>query len=113
MGGSGRARQAPSADLRAVAALVALGGYAVLISIVFLSPFALSTYAIQNDVYMGNLFLSAPLTLFGVVCLCISALRFLRTPDKRRMGWLWARALLVALGGVFWGARGSERPGER
>lgn len=149
VGGSGRAG----------AALVALGAYAALISIVFLSPFALSPYAIQNDVYMGNLFLSAPFALAGVVCLAVGALLVLRAPGKRRMGWLWARSLLVAvvgatlvsivyalfgghyqsfgptpinwppylngalmnaalvvgllvvLGGIFWGARDSERPG--
>ena len=45
---------------RLAMAFVATGGFALLVGGIFLLPFVLSPYAIQNDVYMGNLFLGYP-----------------------------------------------------
>lgn len=89
---------------RAGAALITLGAFAALVCLIYLSPFALSPYAIQNDVYMGNLFLSAPLALGAIVCLLAGWLLALRAPGRRLtgpgMGLLAGRALLVALVGA-------------
>ena len=46
-------------------ALFALAMFTMLSAVVFLSPFALSPYAQQNDVYMGNLFIAPLIFLLG------------------------------------------------
>jgi hypothetical protein len=90
---------------RAGAALIALGAFAALVCLIYLSPFALSSYAIQNDVYMGNLFISAPLAVGAIICLVAGWLMALRAPGRQlrdpSMGMLAGRALLVALGGAL------------
>jgi hypothetical protein len=90
--------------VRAAAALITLGVYTALVCVIYLSPFALSSSAIQNDVYMSNLFLSAPLALAGVVCMASGGIIALRARSRGsmgpRMGLVAARALLVALVGA-------------
>lgn len=97
------ASRAPG-GVRAAAALITLGVYAALVCVIYLSPFALSSSAIQNDVYMGNLFLSAPLAVASVVCMASGGIIALRVHSRRsmgpRMGLVMSRALLVALAGA-------------
>lgn len=93
-----------SGDARAGAALITLGAYAALVCVIYLSPFALTDYAIQNDVYMGNLFLSVPLAVAGVVCMTLGWFIAVRARRRQRMalsmGQVATRALLVALAGA-------------
>jgi hypothetical protein len=93
-----------SGDVRAGAALITLGAYAALVCLIFLSPFALTSYAIQNDVYMGNLFLSPPLAVAGVVCIVSGWIITLRARHRQAagvsVGRVAMRALLVALVGA-------------
>ncbi len=56
----------------ATLAAFAAGGFTMLTALIFLSPFALSPYAGQNDVYMGNLLLSPLLFLVGSVLFIVS-----------------------------------------
>src|SRR5579859_5475005 len=77
-------------------ALLAAGGLLVLSALVFLSPFALSPNAIQNDVYMGNLFLSPPLLVVGSA-LCVGS-SLLARAQGRSLGW-WQALLLAGVGG--------------
>jgi hypothetical protein len=53
-------------------ALFVVGGYVMLSALIFLFPFVASPYAQQNDVYMGNLFLGAPIFLLGSLLFVIS-----------------------------------------
>jgi hypothetical protein len=90
----------PPLLLRLIAGFVALGAFTLLAAGVFLSPFALSPNAIQNDVYMTNIFLGPLFALVGVGCLLIGGLLSLwrsRTPGLSR---LWLRALALAVGGA-------------
>lgn len=91
-------------SVRAAAALITLGVYAALVCVIYLSPFALTSYAIQNDVYLGNLFLSVPLAVAGVVCMASGWVIVLRARRKLSMelsaGLVVSRALLVALAGA-------------
>ncbi len=48
-------------------ALYATSAFIILSGLIFLSPFALSANAQQNDVYMGNLFIGVPVFLIGCV----------------------------------------------
>lgn len=98
--GGGSVRRAPSASAHAGAGLIALGEFALLVSAVFLTPFVVNQYAIQNDVYMTNLFLSPPIAGLGVICAAIGTLLVLRTSERRRIGLIWLRALLVAAVGA-------------
>ena len=101
-GEQGSVRHVASPGVRAGAGLIALGEFGLLVSAVFLTPFVVNQYAIQNDVYMTNLFLSPPIAGLGVICAGIGTLLVLRTPERRRIGLIWLRALLVAaLGAVL------------
>ncbi len=102
MASSGRrnARHASTGGARAGAGLIALGEFALLVSAVFITPFVVNKYAIQNDVYMTNLFLAPPIAGLGVICAGIGTLLVLRSPERRRIGLIWLRALLVAAVGA-------------
>jgi hypothetical protein len=53
-------------------ALFATAMFLMLSAVVFLTPFVVSPYAQQNDVYMGNLFLAPLIFLLGSILLLIS-----------------------------------------
>lgn len=99
------ARNTMPGRARAITVLLALGGYLILTGLALLLPFGLSSFAIQNDVYMANLFLAPLFGLVGVVLLLIGAALSLRATATRGR-WLWARALLLAIigAGVMIGA---------
>jgi hypothetical protein len=81
-----------------VLALLASGGFISLSAVLFLSPFVLSPYAMQNDVYMGNLFLSPPWFLLGAI-LFLAGLLIARLQGR---GAPWKQGLLLAgIGGVL------------
>jgi hypothetical protein len=85
------------AGLRAATALLATGGFALLAGAVFLLPFALSAYAIQNDVYMSNLFLAPLFILAGGIAVVVGLVLLLRSHAPRRdTGRAGMRALLLA-----------------
>jgi len=88
----------PSGGGRASVALLALGGYFVLAGGIFYLPFALSPNAIQNDVYMTNLFLAPVFVLGGVLLLLVGLALFARSPEPQRGRWM--RALPPALVGA-------------
>lgn len=94
--GQGSVRRISSPGVRVGAGLIALGEFALLASVVFLAPFVVSRYAIQNDVYMTNLFLSPLIAMTGALCAGIGTFLVLRSPERRRIGLIWMRALLVA-----------------
>ncbi|HEU0028060.1 MAG TPA: hypothetical protein VFQ25_13175 [Ktedonobacterales bacterium] len=92
---SGGAGRAPG--LRVASALLAAGGFALLAGAVFLLPFALSPYAIQNDVYMANLFLAPLFILAGGICIVVGLVLLARSRGPRRdAGRVGMRALLLA-----------------
>lgn len=95
--GSGR-----TTGVRVASALLATGAYALLTGGVFLRPFVLSPYAIQNDVYMGNLFLAPPVLLVGLCCVVGGLLVLGRSRGLRghRGGLLLRAVLLAGLGGA-------------
>lgn len=80
-------------------ALLAGGGFIMLSAAIFLSPLVLSQYAIQNDVYMTNLFIRPPLLLVGDILVLIGLL----TAYFRRRVIAWGQALLLiaAAGGLL------------
>jgi hypothetical protein len=81
-----------------VLALLASGGFILLSAVLFLSPFVLSSYANQNDVYMGNLFLSPPWFVLGAILFLAGAL--IARLQRRRAP--WGQGLLLAgIGGVL------------
>jgi hypothetical protein len=83
----------------AALALLATGGFIVLSALIFLFPFALSPNAIQNDVYMANLFIGAPLLVIGGM---LSAASFLFARGQVRLqGWRQALLLSAAGGGLL------------
>jgi hypothetical protein len=86
----------------ASAALIAVGAYTILVGIVILLPFALSSYSLQNDVYMTNLFLSPLYFLFGVFCIVagLVVLRRSRTTRGAALRVGWHTAILAILGAV-------------
>lgn len=63
---SGRRAQAMASSLSALAT------FTLLSAVVFLSPFALSPYAQQNDVYMGNFFIAPLVFLLGSFIFLVS-----------------------------------------
>ena len=85
-----------STRARLAAAILALGGFALLTSGEFLFPFAFSPYAIQNDVYMANLFLTPPIALLGFILLVAGVIGGVRTAHLRGQRWQWLRPLAIA-----------------
>lgn len=53
-------------------ALFAASGFVMLCALVFLSPFAVSSGAAQNDVYMANLFIGLPVFVIGSFLFALS-----------------------------------------
>lgn len=78
-----------------VLASLATGGYLVLAALIVLSPFVLSPYAIQNDVYMGNLFIGPPLLVIGGI-LCVVSLLLIRA---RKWAVAWGAGVVLAVTG--------------
>jgi hypothetical protein len=76
--------------------LFAAGSFFALSALVFLSPFVLSSNAIQNDVYMSNLFLSPPLLAIGGA-LCLGSWLIAKGLG-RLLGW-WEAVVLAVVGG--------------
>jgi hypothetical protein len=69
---------------RLAMAFVATGGFTLFgVGRIFLLPFALSPYAIQNDVYMGNLFLGYPLPALGFASTVVGLLILILVPRLR------------------------------
>lgn len=86
---------------RAMTALLAIGGSALLSGGVFLLPFALSPNAIQNDVYMTNLFLSPLFLVVGAASLVVGFIWMTVSHELRRHAqWARGRALLLAVVGA-------------
>lgn len=82
------------------AAFAALGAFLTLAVGVFLLPFFLSPYAIQNDVYMANLFLAPLFLLAGIVGLLTGAISLYRSARPLGVGQVWLRALVIAVVGA-------------
>lgn len=82
----------------ATLALFASGGFMMLSAMIFFSPFVLSPYAIQNDVYMSNLFLSPPLFLLGGIFVLTGLL--IARLQGRGMSW-GPGLLLTGVGAAF------------
>jgi hypothetical protein len=76
-------------------ALLATGGFTMLSAAILLSSFALSPYAIQNDVYLGNLFIGPPLLVIGSL-LFVASLLIARIHGRSMA---WGQGLLLALAG--------------
>lgn len=81
---------------RVATAVLALGAFALVTSALFLFPFAYSPYAIQNDVYMANLFLAPPIALGGLILLVAGAIGVSRSAHASGRRWLWRRPLVIA-----------------
>lgn len=79
-----------------ILALLACGGFIVLSAMIFLSPFVLSPNAMQNDVYMSNLFLSPPWFVLGGV-LVLAGLLIARAQGRHVQ---WVPGLLLAGAGA-------------
>ncbi|HEU5348324.1 MAG TPA: hypothetical protein VFU63_06900 [Ktedonobacterales bacterium] len=62
-------------------ALFAASGFLMFCALVLLSPFAVSPYAEQNDVYMGNLFIGLPVFIIGSLLFAISLAGLGLRPD--------------------------------
>lgn len=89
-----------SAGLRMGFALLAAGGFLLLAGAVFLLPFALSRYAIQNDVYMSNLFLAPAMLLLGVVLAIVGFVTVILSRGSRGvMRRVLGRAAMLAVAG--------------
>ncbi len=94
-------RQEPPIGVRAFTLLLALGVYVILSGIVFLSPLALNSTANQNDVYMGNAFLSPAIIALGVLCLLVGWIGMWREVHAGRASRIGKRPLIIAaLGAV-------------
>lgn len=95
-------RATPPRSVRLSIAMVTLSVFLMCVGVVFYLPFFLSPNAIQNDVYMSNLFLAPPFAAGGLVLLFVGSMLFLRSAEARRMRGrgLWARAMLLALAGA-------------
>jgi hypothetical protein len=91
---------APANGTHFTTATLALSAFLLLTGGVLLLPFALSPNAIQNDVYMANLFLLPLFVIGSIVFLLVGVLRNFRVPAERRAPWPWARALLLAVVGA-------------
>jgi hypothetical protein len=87
---------------RLIGALLATGGYALLAGEVLQLPFVLSSYAIQNDVYLGNYCLAPLFVVGGASSVLVGLLHMGRLgahdPDVHRVHrlGLLAQALLLA-----------------
>lgn len=90
----------PASGVRFIIATLALSVFLLLTGGVLLLPFALSSNAIQNDVYMSNLFLAPLFVVASVALLLVSVWRIFRIPAERRARLPWARALLIAVVGA-------------
>lgn len=90
----------PASGVRFIIATLALSVFLLLTGGVLLLPFALSSNAIQNDVYMSNLFLAPLFVVASVALLLVSIWRIFRIPAERRARLPWARALLIAVVGA-------------
>lgn len=89
-----------STGLRIGLALLATGGFLLLAGAVFLLPFALSPYPIQNDVYMSNLFLSPAMLLLGVILTIVGFVTVILGRGSRgAMPWVLGRAVTLAVAG--------------
>ncbi len=88
--------------VRAATALLAGGGYAVLVGGVFLLPFAIDANAIQNDVYMSNYFIGLPVLVVGAICVLAGLLGLgLSREGHGPLRWLLAlRAAVLAVAGA-------------
>jgi hypothetical protein len=62
-------------------ALFAASGFIMFCALVLLSPFAVSPYAEQNDVYMGNLFIGLPIFIIGSLLFALSLAGLGLRPD--------------------------------
>jgi hypothetical protein len=83
-------------------AFLATGAFTFLVGGIFLLPFLLSPYAIQNDVYMGNLFLGYPFMAVGCVGAFVGVLILIMVPDLRHHALRWgSRAVLLAVLGAL------------
>ncbi len=85
---------------RFTTATLALSVFLLLTGGVLLLPFALSQNAIQNDVYMSNLFLAPLFVVASVTLLLIGVWRIFRISAERRARLPWTRALLIAVVGA-------------
>jgi hypothetical protein len=83
---------------RAAAGLLSAGVYGLLAGGLVLLPFALSPYAIQNDVYMGNLFLGLPLLAVGAILAFGGLVAVGRSPGGTRWRLAGGELLLAAAG---------------
>lgn len=95
-------RATPPGSVRLSIAIVTLSLFLLFVGVVFFLPFFLSPSAIQNDVYMSNLFLAPPFAAGGLVLLFVGLVLFLRSAAAQRMRGrgLWARTMLLALLGA-------------
>lgn len=91
----------PTIGARIFALVLTVGVYIVLVGLVFLSPFALNSTAIQNDVYMTNLFLSPPIIILGVLCLLIGWIGLQRAVNSGRASGIGMRPMIIATLGVL------------
>ena len=74
MGASSASPSSPTSGQQTspvMSALFMSGAFTMFSAIVFYSPFAISPYAQQNDVYMGNLFIAPVVFLLGSVAFLI------------------------------------------
>jgi hypothetical protein len=94
--------RAPLHYSRVATALLATGGFALLVGGIFLLPFVLSLYPIQNDVYMGNLFLGYPLLAAGCATAFVGLMILILVPRLRHHAWGfgWRATLLAVLGAL-------------
>jgi hypothetical protein len=98
-GGSHMSASAHATNMRRVKRIeFALGGYVLLVAFQLLAVFWLSNRAIQNDVFMPNLFLGTLAALAGLVLLVVSILTGIGRSDMRDRSALIA--LLVAIMGA-------------
>jgi hypothetical protein len=67
--------------------------------LIVLSRFALSLYAIQNDVYMGNLFIGVPLLVVGGILVLASAV--VARLQAREVSWTAGLVLAAVAGGLL------------
>lgn len=95
----------PTIGARIFALVLTVGVYIVLVGLIFLSPFALNSTAIQNDVYMTNLFLSPPIIILGAICLIIGWIGLQRAVNAGRASGIGMRPMIIAtLGAVVMAA---------
>ncbi len=86
----------PSTSVRIFTPLLAVGVYIILVGVVFWSPFALNSTAIQNDMYMTNLFLAPAIIALGVICLLVGWIGMQRAVNAGRAREIWRRPVIIA-----------------